>query len=177
LPFDPSRSLCFPLSNGQAVSGIRLNQVGREPAGTLDPGDADAFCARLTSGLLEIVDEGGTPLVRRVLRTRDLYAGEVTAEFPDLLIEWNEEAATSFPEMPLRVRSSRIGVVRGVNEYTRTGEHRPGGLFIASGTGVRRGRLDRAVSILDFAPTFTSLLGVDFPDADGHPLAELTLPA
>ena len=37
---DPDRSFCFPIANGLAVSGIRLNLKGREPRGTLAPGDA-----------------------------------------------------------------------------------------------------------------------------------------
>ena len=128
---------------------------------------ADAFCADLTTRLLEIVDERGTALVRRVLRTRDLYTGEFAGDFPDLLVEWNDEAATSFPALPMKASSPRIGVVCGVNQFTRTGEHRPDGMFIAAGPGVGRGEIDRVASILDFAPTFTSLLRVDFPNRTG----------
>ena len=32
----------------------------------------------------------GAPLVKRVVRTRDLYAGEQLDALPDLLVEWNE---------------------------------------------------------------------------------------
>jgi hypothetical protein len=46
-------------------------------------------------------------------------------------------------------------------------------LFIAAGPGVRSGLLSREISILDFAPTFGKLLGVELPDADGRPIDEL----
>ncbi|HUF29890.1 MAG TPA: alkaline phosphatase family protein, partial [Gemmatimonadaceae bacterium] len=46
LGIDASRSRCFPVGNGLAVGGIRLNLAGREPRGMLAPGtEADAFCA------------------------------------------------------------------------------------------------------------------------------------
>ena len=66
-----------------------------------------------------------------------------------------------------------IGNVEGVNHYGRTGEHRPEGMFIATGPGVPPGLLDRVVSILDFAPTFAGLFGVELPQHDGTPVAEL----
>ena len=71
---DLSSSFCFVVFNGLAVSGIRLNLVGREPQGILEPGPrADAFCDQLGAELLKIVDERtGRPLIRRVVRTGDL---------------------------------------------------------------------------------------------------------
>ena len=50
---DVDRSRCFPLANGLAVSGIRLNLAGREPRGMLAPGDEEArFVAQLEADLL-----------------------------------------------------------------------------------------------------------------------------
>lgn len=63
----------------------------------------------------------------------------------------------------------------GTYDFLRcyTGEHRREGLFMALGPGIGRGRLDRRVSIMDFAPTFCALLGAELPGADGEPIAEL----
>jgi predicted AlkP superfamily phosphohydrolase/phosphomutase len=60
-----------------------------------------------------------------------------------------------------------------VNRYGRTGEHRPGGFFVAAGPGLPAGRLTRVVSVLDFAPTLLALLGVPAPAGDGRAIAEL----
>ena len=173
LPFDPKHSLCFPHSNGQAVSGIRLNQTGREPEGTLRPEEAAAFCDRLTRDLLDIVDDRGRPLVRRVLLTRDVYSGEFIDDLPDLLVEWSDTASTSVGAQRLRVTSPGIGLVDGLNEYTRTGDHRQDGMFIAAGPRIGRREMTRTVSILDFAPTLTSLLNVPWQDGDGQAIVEL----
>ncbi|MGH7768368.1 MAG: alkaline phosphatase family protein [Candidatus Binatia bacterium] len=177
---DLRTSYCFPVRNGLAISGIRLNLSGREPSGILEPSQADEFCKNLSTDLLSIVDERTeTPLVRRVLRTADLYHGERLDHLPDLLIEWNDEVPTGSTTVgtgnaaTVRARSPKIGLIEGVNHYGRTGEHRPEGLFIAAGPGVRPGMLEREISILDFAPTFGRLLGVELPDCDGRPVNEL----
>lgn len=180
LDLDPERSRCFPVGNGLAVGAIRLNLAGREPQGILSPKDAEAFCADLRAGLLEIVDERtGGPLIRRVLTTKALYAGPYLGELPDLLIEWNDAVPTGSTQVAggvaarVRASSPRIGVVEGENSYGRTGEHRREGLFIAKGRGLHPGRLERDVSILDFAPTVGVLLGVPLADCDGKPIGEL----
>lgn len=177
---DLRTSYCFPVSNGLAIGGIRLNLSGREPSGILEPSQADEFCKNLSADLLSIVDERTKkPLVKRVLRTADIYTGECLDHLPDLLVEWSDEAPTGSTVVgkgaaaTVRARSPKIGVIEGANDYGRTGEHRPEGLFIAAGPGVRPGLLPREISILDFAPTFGKLLGVELPDADGRPIDEL----
>jgi predicted AlkP superfamily phosphohydrolase/phosphomutase len=178
---DVSASSCFVVSNGLAVSGIRLNLVGREPQGILEPGArADAFCDQLVAELLNIVDERtGRPLIARVARTRDLYDGSCLDQLPDLLVEWSDEVPTGSVIVgggigaAVKASSPKIGSVEGVNQYCRTGEHRIGGLFIAAGPGIQPGRLAREVSIVDFAPTLATMFGVDGTGFDGEPIAEL----
>jgi predicted AlkP superfamily phosphohydrolase/phosphomutase len=180
LGVDPRTSRCFPVGNGLAVGGIRLNLAGREPDGTLQPEYAHAFCARLTRDLKEIVDQRtGGPLVRRVLRTAERFDGELLHHLPDLLVEWSDEVPTGSSAVGdgaaagVRAHSSKIGTVEGTNDYGRTGEHRPEGVFVAAGPGIQPGRLERELSILDYAPTFARLLGVDLPPVDGRPIEEL----
>ncbi|HEY7894126.1 MAG TPA: alkaline phosphatase family protein [Gemmatimonadaceae bacterium] len=176
----PALSRCFPVPNGLAVSGIRLNLAGREPRGILAPGDdAARFVDRLEADLLAIVDETtGAPLVSRVVRTRDLYQGDHLDDLPDLLVEWSERTAAGSLALGgtgarVIARSPRVGTVEGANDYGRSGEHRPGGWFVAAGPALRAGRLDREPSLLDLAPTFAALLGVALPDAQGTPIPEI----
>jgi predicted AlkP superfamily phosphohydrolase/phosphomutase len=178
---DPDRSFCFPLANGLAVSGIRLNLEGREPRGTLVPGEqADRFVEQLERDLLAIVDDAsGAPLVSRVVRTRDLYEGEHLNVLPDLLIEWSERVANGSTALAsgtgarVIARSAKVGTIVGANDYGRSGEHRPGGWFVATGPGVEHGRLEREPSLLDLAPTFARILGVELPGAQGAPIPEV----
>jgi len=180
LGVDLATSSCFPIPNGLAVGGIRLNLQGREPQGVLEPEAVDAFCTGLISDLLDLQDERtGRPMIRRVHRTAELYRGEQLDRLPDLLVEWDEQMPTGSTQLgggagaSVRASSPKIGTVQGENDYGRSGEHREEGMFVAVGPGVRPGRLDRAVSILDFAPTLTKALGLDLPDCDGVPIPEI----
>jgi predicted AlkP superfamily phosphohydrolase/phosphomutase len=178
---DFRNSKCFPLDNGLSVGGIRLNLAGREPHGVLKPGEeVDVFCDELIHDLMKIVDhDTNLSIVTSVRRTDELYEGECLNHLPDLLVEWSDEkrlgsAGTGNPRgSKLRLSSDKIGLVEGTYSYCRTGDHRPEGLFIAYGPGIREGHLDRTVSIMDFAPTFTRMLGVELPDADGNPIEEI----
>jgi Uncharacterized conserved protein len=113
------------------------------------------------------------------VRTRDLYAGEHLDALPDLLVEWNEAVANGSTTLGggagsrVRARSPKIGTIEGANDYARSGEHRPGGWLVATGPGVRRARLERTPSLLDLAPTFARILGVELPGAEGSPIAEI----
>jgi predicted AlkP superfamily phosphohydrolase/phosphomutase len=184
LRIDPRASKCFPLNNGLAVGGIRLNLAGREPHGILQPGqEAEAFTRRLTADLLAIVDDAtGRPLVRRVVATRDLYNGDGVDDLPDLLVEWDdatpiETSALGDPSRGrLTARSPKIGTVTGVNDYARTGEHRPDGWFVAAGPGIAQSRIPDGASLLDLAPTACELLGVTLHGVDGRPIPHV-LPA
>jgi predicted AlkP superfamily phosphohydrolase/phosphomutase len=180
LRVDPSRSRCFPVPNGLAVGGIRLNLVGRDPRGILPAEKADAFSAELEADLKAIQDDRtGRPLIKGVYRTREIYSGEHLERLPDLLVEWNDQTPTGSTELAggagatVRASSPKIGVVEGKNDYGRSGEHRPDGLFVAAGPGVGAGRLEGAASILDLAPTLTRLLGVELPGCDGVPIPEI----
>jgi len=183
LGVDPGGSRCFPVANGLAVSGIRLNLAGREPRGTLAPADAAPFIERLRADLLDIVDDAtGAPLVSRVVQTVDLYHGEHANALPDLLVEWSERAAVGSTALGggagarVVARSPRIGTIVGANDYGRSGEHRPGGWLMAAGPGLTRGVLAGAPSLLDLAPTFAAVLGVALPNIDGSAVAAIADP-
>lgn len=181
LPDHYRSSPCFPINNGLATGGIRLNLAGREPDGVLNPGaEADAFVTRLSADLLEILDaRTGGPLVRRVMRTSQLYQGEHLADLPDLLVEWNDDAPTGSATVGngngavVRASSPKLGIVEGTNDYGRTGEHRAEGLLLAVGGGIEPGELTGTVSILDIAPTLAALSGVALTGGDGAAIGEM----
>lgn len=178
---DIKKSKCFPLDNGLSVGGVRVNLMGREPNGIVRPGaEMDSLCEELAQELMEIVDaDTGIPMVKSVTRTGDLYQGEYLDHLPDILVEWSDEkyvgsTGTGNPMgSEVRLFSKKIGLLKGVNTYCRTGDHRPEGLFIAYGGGIEAGRMDRTVSLMDFAPTFSELLDVELPEVDGAPIKEI----
>jgi predicted AlkP superfamily phosphohydrolase/phosphomutase len=180
LPPETREGRCFVVDNGLVVGGIRLNLAGREPQGRLDPAAAPEFCQQLTRDLLDIVEtESGRPIVGRVLRTDELYRGAYRHHLPDLLVEWSDARALGSATVgtgrgaTVRLASGRIGTIEGVNRYCRSGDHRRGGLFVAVSPALDPGRVPGVVSIMDFAPTFARLLGVELPPAAGRPIAWL----
>jgi predicted AlkP superfamily phosphohydrolase/phosphomutase len=181
---DPRRSKCFHHRNGLAVGGIRLNIAGREPQGILESGrEADKFCQTLSADLLEIVDDRtGQPLIRRVIRVADHYEGLHLEDLPDLLVEYNESIPVGSTRLAngrdatVRARSPKIGIIEGANSYGRTGEHRSEGLLIATGPDIRPGTIERPISVLDLAPTWSQSLGVNMQHTDGTPIEELIQP-
>jgi predicted AlkP superfamily phosphohydrolase/phosphomutase len=178
---DPAGSRCFDVGLGPTLSAIRLNLQGREPAGTVAPGaDADDLCRELTDRFMELTHpETGARLVHRVLRSAELFPGPYLAELPDILIEWSEDPAVGSTRVgtgagaTLRAASPAIGELEYLNTYCRSGDHRIEGMFIARGPGIAPGRLDRVVSTMDLAPTFTKLLGSEMPAVHGRPIPEL----
>jgi len=178
---DLNNSKCFPLHNGHPVSGLRINLKGREPNGIIRPGsELNQFCHDTAADLLSIIDCGtGKPLVKSVKKTFELYEGEYIDHLPDLLIEWNDEKMVGSSRVgdmnngKLQITSKKIGLLEGINRYCRTGDHRPEGLFVLLGPGVQAGRIGSTVSIMDFAPTFAQLFGIQIPNVDGKPIVEI----
>ena len=166
---DPARSQCFLLGNTPAHGAIRVNLRGREPQGVIEPGaEFESFCATLEKDLRDLVVEpSGRPLVKQVIRRDRAFAGPMSEQLPDLFIEWHDEIGVT------AVGSDKIGRIDGRNYHCRSGDHRPGGLFVALAPGLPAGELGRTVSILDFAPTIASLLGADLPGAEGDAIGEI----
>ncbi len=160
---------CFPVENNDAFGAIRLNLVGREPNGCLRRGEeADAFCRDLTQKLRSLVRvNDGTPIVRDVLRSADLFQGEQLDALPDLLVEWDRSAPIREVESPL------TGRFEGQFAGTRTGDHRAAGMWLAAGPGLAPGASVDPVSVMDFAPSIGRLLGVPLAGLDGRPIPAL----
>ncbi len=170
---DLATRLCFTTPNNDVYGSIRVNLVGREPQGRIHPGaEYEAFCESLTRDLLAFVNlDTGRPLVKRVLRTSDLYSGEHVQDLPDLLVEWDRDDPIS------RIHSPKTGVIEEVFPGRRTGDHKPEGLLFARGPGIAPRRLDRPIEVTQLAPTIAALLGVRLPKTDAEPVVELTAPS
>jgi hypothetical protein len=177
--FIPAATRCYPIMLGQSVSGIRLNVAGRDPLGMLRPDEVQAFGAGLTAELMALRDPGtGLPMTAAVRWTRDIYAGEALPELPDLIVDWDlsrpigSAGVGTGAGSTMRAMSPSVGTLERENRNCRSGEHRNEGLFIARGPGIARGRLDRTVSTMDFAPTFARMLGIEMK-SDGRVIEEL----
>jgi predicted AlkP superfamily phosphohydrolase/phosphomutase len=163
---------CFQVPHNDAYGALRINVRGREPAGRVERGaEYDELCASLTRDLMALRNaDTGAPVVNRVLKMADLYGGPNVDALPDLLVEWNRDAPIR------RATSEKTGLVSGTDRQHRSGDHKPDGLFFATGPGFGSGPLAERVSVLDFAPTIASLLSVPLPGVEGRPIRELLEP-
>lgn len=179
--FDLKHCKCFPHENGNLVSGIRINLLGREPDGLIKSGEElNDFFQELSKDLLSIVEmDSGKPMVKRVIRTSDVFQGEYIDHLPDILVEWNEQIMIGSKRLnndkscSLKLTSEKIGLLEGEYNYCRTGDHRPQGLLMVTGPGINPGSIGRTISIMDFASTFLHLFGLTNHDLDGKPISEI----
>lgn len=160
---------CFQVLPNDDISGaIRLNLIGREPNGRIEPRDVDDFVAQLTEDLLEIVNvDTGRPFIKNVFRTRDMCWGERLDDLPDIFVEWNREAPIS------RVSSPKIGLVKRKQVSIRKGDHASHCVVFARGPGIRPGTISSTVTHMDIAPTLSAMLGVSLNNVDGKPIQQL----
>jgi predicted AlkP superfamily phosphohydrolase/phosphomutase len=166
---DPATRRCFATPNNDVFGGIRINLVGREPQGLVRPGpECDAFVDQLSEDLLSFVNlDTGRPLVRRVLRTADLYPEERVDHLPDLLVEWDRDSPA------LRVESPRTGLIVGHPSGRRSGEHRPEGLLITMGPSTRSGQRAQMVPVTRLGPALVASLGMSHPNIGGDFIEEM----
>jgi predicted AlkP superfamily phosphohydrolase/phosphomutase len=159
----------YQCPNNTVTSGIRLNTVGREYAGLIEPGaEFGRHCEQLATWLHELVNvDTGEPVVLDVVRTDAHYDCKPDAVFPDLFVEWNHNAPIE------RVWSPRLGTIYGPYTHWRTGDHHRRGLLLATGPGIRPGRRDEPVDTIDLSATIAASAGVALDDIEGRPVEHL----
>lgn len=129
----------------------------------LDPPLREALCSKLRETLLECRDvASGQRVISEVVAAGQLYRGPEVERSPDLLVSWREDVA---PVGGLRCADAVS--LRPELPPLQTGEHRPEGIFIASGDGIEPGATIEA-AVEDVAPTLLHLCGLPVPsELDG----------
>jgi len=148
-----TRAFAVPSLN---TSFVRVNLRGREPQGIVERGhEYERLLNYIEADLQQLVDvRTGEPAVEKVTRTVEVFHCCPPPVLPDLFIEW--KAASHFLE---RVAHPKVELVQAKQFYDRSSYHSFSGLVAAAGPSIRAcGHLGE-VSLLDFAPTFLSLMG------------------
>ena len=156
------------LCGGSAEPWINLR--GREPEGTVEPGEEyRALCEEVREVLMTATDPGsGRPVIAEVLHREEVYHGPHLARAPDMLIRWREDC-----EALSGLRCGEARVDRTAAEHYQTGAHRPEGVLLVCGEGIRAGSIATAQA-QDIAPNLLHLCGLRVPGyADGRVLTEL----
>lgn len=151
----------------EMVGLLYLNLRGREPEGIVNAGtEAEALAAEIREKLLGVRDpKDGRPAFDDVLYGRDVFPHDPVGTRPELVLLPRPEYSV-YRDLNHR---------RWIDHYPVTsGTHRPDGILIVSGPGIRQQRLEGERAIVDIAPTILAASKVPIPDdMDGRVLNEL----
>jgi predicted AlkP superfamily phosphohydrolase/phosphomutase len=158
-PFDWNRTQAFVGFHGD----LWINLRDREPQGNVDRAEANGVLDEVASELLELRNpETNDRVFARAYRRDEIYSGPATELAPDLMLDsWsagyriapNREATSSIVTEPV--------ALAGV-DAAWSADHRPLGIWIAAGPGIRSTRVEE-LSLLDTAATALALLDQPVP--------------
>ncbi len=84
-PVDWSKTRAYAVG----FNGVILNRVGREAFGVVTDAQADALLEEIRGKLLALRDRDGAPVLTRVLKASEVYAGDQLGLAPDLQLGFN----------------------------------------------------------------------------------------
>ena len=143
---------------------IYINTKGVWPQGSVEPGrEYEALRDHIAQQALNLRNpHNGEPIIERVYRREDIYSGPCLKSTPDLIVQSKGFEYMSFGHVDFG--SNRlVQPILGLS-----GHHRPEGVVMMSGEGIREGVTLQGASIIDLAPTILYAMGVPIPrDMDG----------
>jgi predicted AlkP superfamily phosphohydrolase/phosphomutase len=168
---DWSQTQAFRFPMYAPAEGIVLNVKGRQPCGTVDPGET---YERLRSQLIEELPRAVCPVTgqhvcERVLRREEVYSGRHLERIPDLiavLSPQHEAGSHTSGALVTSVPPGKLARVSGI--------HRIEGTFMACGPGVIAGSTPEGAQLHDIAPTLLAAMDCPIPEwVEGRVLDEV----
>jgi len=159
---DWTRTVAYALTPSSNGIYIRVAQRPGQPG--IPPEAYESFRTELVNKLLAFTDpESGEPVVKRVMTREKAFPGNHMHKAPDLTLVLRDHGFVSVlnAEAPLKRRSEPKGM------------HRPEGIFLAAGPGIKQNMSIPALSIIDVTPALLYSLGLPIPsDFEGRFPAE-----
>jgi predicted AlkP superfamily phosphohydrolase/phosphomutase len=156
--FDWTKTKACALTSGS--NGIYINVASEPGQPGVSPQDYISFREVLRREILAFRDpKTGQAIVTRAFTREELFPGNAMELAPDLTLQLRDGGFVSIlnSEKPLREREEIMGT------------HRPEGVFLAAGVGIRKGGCLGQLSILDVAPAVLYSLGLPIPgDLEGQ---------
>jgi len=129
--------------------GVSINLTGREPEGTVDPGDFEATRQKVMDALASFADPAtGVAPVARALKREEVFGGKYAETAPDILLE---------PALRYSLTHARTHVE---DADWLSGDHRMDGVIAAAGPRVRPDAFAEQALLVDMAPTILAALEV-----------------
>jgi len=167
---DWERTKAFSLGCG-GVGTVYISLAGRQEYGVVQCEEYEGVRTAITTAVSELIDPNtGRKIVDRVVKGEEIYHGPFAREAPDLVIFFVDH----------EYEASRVGIflssdsriVRPLPPSAFAG-HRPLGLLMVRGQGIRTGATIMGASMIDIAPTILHLMGEPIPgNIDGRVLTE-----
>lgn len=172
---DWTKTRAFASYDEFMARGIRINLKGREPQGTVHPGEEYEILREELVNKISSFKHPFThkPVVEKVFKREELFRGPYADKSPDLVVLWRDDAFFSPQSADIKARLQAKESF-SLTQISRSGEHRRNGIFIASGPEILKGKEIKDVDIMDIAPTILYLF--DLPvvkDMDGKVLAQI----
>ena len=163
---DWSRTRAFSIGSfGQ----VYINLAGIRPQGIVQPGrEYQELRNRIMRDALALRDpRTNEPLVERVYSREELYSGPYADRTPDLIVQPRGWEYMAFGHADFG-SNKLVEPITGLS-----GHHRPDGVLILAGPGIKPGTNLEGANILDLAPTLMHAMGLGLPrDLDGRVLSE-----
>lgn len=167
---DWPRTRAYALGSGD----IYVNLKGREPDGTVAPGDEyDTLRDEISTALENLTSPDGKLIVERVYRREELYDGPCARLGADLTVVMTDHLFHSIARY-----ATPKSLFENPNHWRfdarpLTGGHRPDGVLLLSKGPICPGVGLRGARIVDLAPTMLAAIGLPVPsEMDGRALQE-----
>jgi predicted AlkP superfamily phosphohydrolase/phosphomutase len=164
---DWSRTTAYGLT--PSSNGLHIAVAGHKGQEGIDPQAYEHVRSLLIEQLGQLSDPAtGERVVTQVWRREEAFPGSQMAMAPDLTLSLRDGGFISIlkSDMVLKPRPEVVGT------------HRPQGIFMARGPGIRQGLSLPALSITDVAPTLLYILGLPVPsDLEGRVADQIFEPA
>lgn len=133
---------------------ININLEGRNAKGIVKPADYDDVCERIVRSLGQWRDDEGNNVVDCVVRRESAYSGPFVERASDLYVHWNTSACVGEPPEEVKARG-----------FWWSGDHRPEGILICKGPGIRPDSKPSTSKVYDIVPTI--MFGAGLPVSHG----------
>lgn len=150
----------------ESASVITINLKGREPEGIVAPDDYKQVCGEIIKNLKALrCPDTGEPIVSEVYLKEGIYSGSYIDFAPDLFIEWNNFGYIQRPSF-LSKGNGFTEVLKGkdlawAERMSRpSGIHRPEGIVLCAGNGIKKGEKIKDARLMDLHPTILYSLGI-----------------
>ena len=160
------------------VESIRINVKDEYPNGQVCKGkEYDELRERIIREVQELKDpETGERVIEKAYKREELYSGPCVHEFPDIILVPQDNKYDISWKFFRGKKVARIGdsfVVKQSHWRGTSGMHRPNGIFLMKGKGVKRGVEITNAGIMDVFPTVMYQMGFPVPDdVDGKVLTD-----